>query len=503
MFLTKLRIRKFKCLESFDLTLDELEPLTLLYGPNGIGKSTVLEIASLLGHLPVIGDVELSALGAGTATWRNLDEWFEAPTSSGKVCFSLSVNSIHGGVPFNVYLLVKTKSYGDTETPLTSLLSSRHTDEELSSVVSIVVDDSNRDFVAALLEMLKRGRTPRREGGIVVTYINTDLNDFGRGNDLRESPKNLLDDFVHEMRDRLELPFPPPTGEFKYKDDLNTIFARVLSYAQVYGLPGVIPSDTALELAECRIDTSNKFRLVATRLISRFENTPLSFMSAGENECFFVFSLLLGLPLKGGLVLLDEPDLHISTPQKRAFFSELYKRLMDAGCQAIIATHSEYALIRFNVGYRVMRLELSQDGGDIRTIADNATNLRLAHSAALFWRALQALAYGVPFGWELLKSAFDMPSEKFNLTFWLSTVTAVLLIGAATIPGVLDLWMLLTNQPPEKHEKLASLFWDFAAYSLLVALGALVVDLGVKLRKRRQSARIWKQYVEKRTRRKK
>jgi hypothetical protein len=69
------------------------------------------------------------------------------------------------------------------------------------------------------------------------------------------------------------------------------------------------------------------------------------FLSAGENECFFVFLTLLGLDTQDSMILLDEPELHIAEYCRPAFFSELYGLTRARGCQVIIATHSLFALL--------------------------------------------------------------------------------------------------------------------------------------------------------------
>ena len=65
--------------------------------------------------------------------------------------------------------------------------------------------------------------------------------------------------------------------------------------------------------------------------------------SAAENETVFIM-LLPSACLEGGVVLMDEPDLHLHAAKRRIFFQTLYRLLRARGIQAIISTHSPLAL---------------------------------------------------------------------------------------------------------------------------------------------------------------
>jgi predicted ATPase len=171
----------------------------------------------------------------------------------------------------------------------------------------------------------------------IVSYINTDLNNFGQKNDLRESVKNLGTDFNQEIFKRLGIPFNGLDEDGRPGYCLNSEVRKDVIGALDRVLRDAGGAGSTFKFEYCRIcDGKLHFGTVHPDGTKH----SITFMSAGENECFFVFLLLFGMPIKNSIILLDEPDLHMSPLMKRRFFDEVYRRLRAERCQVVLATHS-------------------------------------------------------------------------------------------------------------------------------------------------------------------
>lgn len=517
MLVSSISIRGLKSIESLDIDLDP--GVTPIYGPNGIGKSTSLEALSLLGHLHYLPIVTLAnggfhamtedisalpllpKLRASGTHWKSLQEWFLAPKRGGAIEFNLRHPSIDGNKQINIYVFVgltPEAAMQGTEPSLTSLLSSAFPDTALRQSLCIVVDPSTEHHARSLAELTSQSiQRPRGRGAVVVSYINTDLNDFGRGNDLRESPKDLAKDFAKEVEGRLQVPFDGPEGSLARLAELNAILKKVLKYPALY-VPGMSAENTSFEIAQCAIDKDTRhLTFTVKRLADNRDYSSIDFLSAGENECFFVFCLLLHLPLSGGLLLLDEPDLHLGPHQKREFFGILYEQVKAAGCQCVIVTHSEYALAGFNeVNYAVIRPVVEKHGKDyiFRYVADSDVDLRLAHSKLLLARAAQSLRFTGLFG----KRTFAILLQNFSnlrdqVFFFVNLGVIMFLVLLLAVSAYSDILRVVFGQTNAAHDKVA----EKIVWSLVGAFGTLFAFLGWSYMKRTTERRAQRALLKK------
>ena len=175
-----------------------------------------------------------------------------------------------------------------------------------------------------------------------VTYINSDLNDFGRGNDLRESPKLLTRSFDRSLTDRLQVPFEE--GKYRYTKQLNEILTDTLpddqlGYSDVWALREPLREVQIRQTSEGKID----FRIEK----GNFSIQPET-LSAGENEIVFL-SLAVQSAVRSGdagarcIVLLDEPDLHLDHSARERFLVALLQAT-DRNGQTLVASHSAAAI---------------------------------------------------------------------------------------------------------------------------------------------------------------
>ena len=155
-----------------------------------------------------------------------------------------------------------------------------------------------------------------------MSYINTDLNDFGRGNDLRESPKHLRDTMSEQLVERLRAEFDEH-GNYVGFRELSAIVSEVLPtdhrhYSDAHAVGDGLEIDGLTLRADGRVVLSWK------RGETKVQRG--NFLSAGENEVLFIVLMCLlarGTNDDAGIVLLDEPDLHLANAAKRIFYQRI------------------------------------------------------------------------------------------------------------------------------------------------------------------------------------
>ena len=400
-----IRIRNVGAIEDLHITLDS-KSLLSLYAGNGIGKTTILECISLIGHLPcfpslcVGGVLEESLLDQhygsigensfayfkdklnfSTLQKIGIDTWISsnspgrmAPYGMVELKFFDTARTLKNHALHHIFIFINAFDCGENGYPKLTRVLSRSEFDEVTTTDPTFCDDRSLSRAALVLYekgdqvgqsyedfLLKiaKGRTfslishdqgskalsikTIDPGDLIearsVSYINTDLNDFGRGNDLRESPKDLKRDFGREMYNRLRIEINDE-GDFIHLKKLEQICHAILMTSQkMYSDLRAVPQSfrlTGLRLSEDQFEIT----------VKREDGTPpipISFLSAGENEVFFVILMILNLcknPMLGSsIILLDEPDLHIANSSRNAFFGNIID-LCEGNSQLIISTHS-------------------------------------------------------------------------------------------------------------------------------------------------------------------
>ena len=190
-------------------------------------------------------------------------------------------------------------------------------------------------------------------------YLNTDLNDFGRMMDVRESVKDIESDFVEEWINRLGIrvdKHKPDVLTFPYQDKLEQLIGDTISHSSpFFSFKDIASRISVFGKVKSQAKKAIRFKtlsIIGGRIvieISRGEDEQtrrIDYLSAGENEVFFIFMYLLGMNVTNSICLFDEPDLHLAEFSKRPFFRELFKLLLSNGCQVILATHSGFAYVK-------------------------------------------------------------------------------------------------------------------------------------------------------------
>ncbi len=411
--ISKISINNIGSIDSLNLYLTN-KALLSLYASNGTGKTTVLECISLIGHLPCFPTREFTApdiapsileknlgerakdrmhfykelaLDLDQMTKKGISSWLECNRPNpganfGMVEFCLfdTCSGKQTEHKFAVIIHHATASLGGAPT-LTGFLSRGDFDESASGIqptddrhianhglVVYASDEQQGQSFDSLLAKLTKGRTfhlideagrsshhsflqdddniePRS-----VSYINTDLNDFGRGNDLRESPKDLSKSFGLEMFSRIRIP-TNTQDEFRELEELKRRCSEILKAPiSSFSRSDVIPPGFVIMDLRRTVPGKDEQCTICVRRNDGSRSVPLSFLSAGENEVFFVLLLVLSFTRNAevtgrSILILDEPDLHISNVAREQFFKAIIE-LGNPAAQLIVTTHSP-ALFEF------------------------------------------------------------------------------------------------------------------------------------------------------------
>jgi hypothetical protein len=209
----------------------------------------------------------------------------------------------------------------------------------------------NRNDKSNSTHTIPRGLLGKRKRDIsfstplgLVAYWNTDLNNFGRKNDVRESVKDLGTDFYSVMRERLGLDI----SKAKHNSRKNKARRKELNAALEKALPArSISGGSRLNAISISQLYSEKNKTCIETARPGLSGRSVDFFSAGENEAFTLYLLLIWMPIANSILLFDEPDLHVSTYYgKEFFFRELFNlaRAEERDCQVIISTHGGFVL---------------------------------------------------------------------------------------------------------------------------------------------------------------
>ncbi len=407
MKIEKIHIKNLKGLTDVQVGLSKsrkskTSEINLLYGANGVGKTTLLEAISLIGHvttmsrLPVIEDetapklrnsalreavgndskmacVEVSKNGnASNNVWgvlRNsliggIENWWEgiATDQDERSDYVKRDSSIQFEVAFAGKRLEFWVCFrqGSGES-ITNILSSKYDDLEMDAYLALIYRERDADLVDEMVDhlisvrshwikgktgngifqdksLIERGILGKADRNIspenklgLVSYINTDLNNFGRGNDIRESVKNFREDFYEECC-RLNIDISSNSQLTPAHVKKLKLLNKALEEFQF----------EVVELYSIKDETRIKIKKPG------FPLTTIDSLSSGENEAFMLFLLFIWTIVDGSVVLLDEPDLHISMGARKGFFQSMFRIAKDKQWQLVISTHNGIATLTEN-----------------------------------------------------------------------------------------------------------------------------------------------------------
>lgn len=403
MKINSVHIKNLKSITDLNISFNVNKCYHLLYGANGVGKTTVLEAISLLGHVSSFSRMSygsdwkvtfkdsvfkealrktqgntdslppfiLTSASDQTRKWRWLQHLIKCKKQDWWECYPSE--SPHAIIKYNILFKGQEMSFWicfiqEEGNSITKVLSGGGDWDDLNTESQFVIlysKESDNMIKLLLRHMLdvcpheivnhtvfkERTIFPRNhfranralQSGLqdgIVAYWNTDLNNFGRKNDVRESVKDIKADFYSEMRNRLGLDLSKDNqntiDNINRRIDLNWALDQILPNNQIehgYKPDSILITQLYAEDNDVSIKVARPWN----------RSQKIDFFSAGENEVFTIFMLLLWMPIRGSIILLDEPDLHLSTSRKTGFFSELFRLASTYNCQFIISTHSGFA----------------------------------------------------------------------------------------------------------------------------------------------------------------
>jgi energy-coupling factor transporter ATP-binding protein EcfA2 len=180
----------------------------------------------------------------------------------------------------------------------------------------------------------------------VVSYVNTDLNTFGERNALFEGPKDLR--------------------------SLSSVFSgnRFGLGGGVFGrseLQGLCAPWSSIVCGHKLVKLSTSSGLVELQL---HDGSYLQGLSSGENEVLTILLMTVARGLKHSVLLLDEPELHLSPQAEYALYAFLLAYCKKMHVQLIVATHSGVTFAKVS-GVGVLRMEGKKvyDGEQARALA--------------------------------------------------------------------------------------------------------------------------------------
>ncbi len=319
MRISSIRITNFRALRDF--RLDEIPDLAVLAGPNGTGKSTVLEAIALwkeglapytsarkagpdaVSHGADYAEIELSVrLADAEVTW-----WIEELQRRGQASAPLEANTITGVIQIRPDGQVTNQQW----------LAGGHFHQALREL--------NRTSPMGIMEYIGpyRRLPPMDLEAIPLTPITADRERATRVYDV-ESKFNEVKQYLIALEVRDWQRYYDGQAE---KEDSSK---EVKDLFEVFFAPKKL-------IGARSIDTAQGLRL---RLLVE---TPaglhdINNLSSGEKEILMVFATLHRLQLRDSVLLYDEPELHLNAAIERKVVPELSK--LGRGNQIWVATHS-------------------------------------------------------------------------------------------------------------------------------------------------------------------
>jgi AAA domain, putative AbiEii toxin, Type IV TA system len=372
--------------------------VNIVRGDNGIGKTTILECASLLGHVAVMdiaSEIDSLAIEV-TFCFHQRDVDFlnfvtqaiavpvDAPQSVSELArildasgISMAFDEIDAKREYVLRFRLNGIELNDLKDSLSCDSKIRNALQVHGDPVGIVsavkvlnfwsrpTCEGTEDHVGPwkmtprTIAKLTHDQIPHECGS--TFYINTDMYEFGSGLDVRESPKELKDHLTTVMIRRLQLVIPPKLSSplsGSYLDELIPVssgwsidrFDKI-----VEGWTRIFESKYDIEINELRHPLKSciatrlehtskdrdKFKTKFEWVIGIGDRSSGQFVSSGENQAIFILAMLANYAQNSSCIIIDEPELHLSfTAGSRLleYIIDCYGN-DDSACQLIMVTH--------------------------------------------------------------------------------------------------------------------------------------------------------------------
>jgi len=175
----------------------------------------------------------------------------------------------------------------------------------------------------------------------LVCYFNTDVHHAGLGLDIRESPKRLPEEMAELLCRRLQV--VDADGRVANEKDVRAF------WSEVYNDPDSLRREATLLIkvgngkeAQIAIIDENLDDIALEPGSPKARKIIREFVSSGENQILFLSLILGSLRPAGSVLLLDEPDLHMSLPAAMKMYNRLYAKAVSQDMQIITASHLSF-----------------------------------------------------------------------------------------------------------------------------------------------------------------
>lgn len=175
----------------------------------------------------------------------------------------------------------------------------------------------------------------------LISYFNTDVHQGGLGLDIRESPKRLTDDLADLLCRRLQV--VDEHGRVANDRDVRAFWSDVL------GTPEGMRRGSALLVktgagkdAQVAIVEEEPDEILLEPGSPQARKIMREFVSSGENQILFLALIFGTLRPAHSLLMLDEPDLHMSLPTAMRMYNQIHERAIRLDMQVITASHLSF-----------------------------------------------------------------------------------------------------------------------------------------------------------------
>jgi predicted ATPase len=370
MRLKNLKIKNFRGLKDIEFDLDTA--VSVIVGPNAIGKSSILEAIRL--HKAILSPTHLNeaievlqAMGAFSPHTQTvmMEAIFGDPKLPLEIRLSLEIedkelSALENSLPQLALSHLRNSlalAPGQQDIALTQYLSSPAAQQRLAEITT---------------EMQKNIQNLRGSKRIVSTLLGDPIQKMLRGGDLfaQEAVTALMSTvpFTHTLMNYFPADRVMPTGEVALQigspDAALQMRSHIANPATKYTRLKQYLVNQSMRGKEAREELEADFDLVFSKLLpgkslAALRLTPqgllsvaiqdhstksvydIDYMSSGEKGLLCTFFLMRRTTAAGGIVLLDEPELHLNPKVCERILPFLIDEVVEkVPVQAIVCTHS-------------------------------------------------------------------------------------------------------------------------------------------------------------------